>query len=126
MPSSPPTLRDMVQAEHDRGQTYKQITARAIDPVTGAPASHGLIYDLANDNVNRVPTVPHLRAVAAALRVPYETVRRAAIAQWLPAEDATDPEAIREEVIGEARRLRDLADETLDRLGDNGGQRGSA
>ncbi len=126
MPEQPPTLRDMVQAALDAGQTYKQLEKRAIDPQTGQKASLALLNDIARGKLSRMPYDYHLRAIAAALQSPYDVVRRAAIAQWLPIEGEIDPEASRDELIDEARRLRTLADRTLDRLGDNGGQRGSA
>jgi hypothetical protein len=126
MPASPPTLRDMIEEARDRGRTYEQLEAIAIDAQTGERASRSLLNNIVLGKVDRMPYDYHLRGIAVALGKPYEAVRRAAIAQWLPADSATDPEAIREEVIGEARRLRDLADETLDRLGDNGAHRAGA
>jgi transcriptional regulator with XRE-family HTH domain len=115
MPGSPPTLRDMIQAARDRGLTYQQLAERAVDPETGETASSGLIFDLAKGAVNRVPAAKHLRAVAAALGEPYTIVRRAAIAEWLPAEDE---DAEREELLQEARRMNEIAGQLLDRLGE--------
>lgn len=127
MTEQPPTLRDLVNAALASGKTYDQLMKRAVDPVTGEKPSRGYLNRIAKGTVKQAPLPHDLRAIAAALDKPYETVRRAAITQWLPADDEIrDPEAIRDEVIGEARRLRDLADEALDRLGDNGDRRGSA
>jgi hypothetical protein len=84
MPEQPPTLRDMLKAARDRGQTYEQLEAFAIDPETGERASRSLLNNIVLDKVDRMPYDYHLRAIAAALKVPYETVRRAAITQWIP------------------------------------------
>lgn len=110
MPASTPTLSDMVKEALDR-HTLDQLTARAIDPETGETASRGLIYDLSRNAVNRMPTVEHRRAVAAAIGKPYEVVRRAAIAQWAPPESGEiDTEAILERadrLADEVARLRE-------------------
>jgi transcriptional regulator with XRE-family HTH domain len=86
MPGSTPTLRDMV-IQARRSLTLDQLAERAYDPESGETASRGLLYDLERGAVNR-PPVGRLHAIAAALGKPYEVVRQAAIAQWLPAEDA--------------------------------------
>lgn len=116
MPSSSPTLRDMVNEARDHGQTYKQLAARAIDPETGQRASLSLIHDLARDKVDRMPYDYHLRAIAVALSKPYEQVRRAAIAQWLPADDGS-ADAERDELVTQLRQLRELADRVEARVG---------
>jgi hypothetical protein len=115
MPEQPPTVRDMVREALDRGQTLDQLSERATDPETGETASRSHFFDLSKDNVKRMPPVSRLRAVAAGLGKPYEVIRRAAIAQWLPAVEgaATD----RSEMIREARELRQLAERMLDSLG---------
>jgi len=118
--SSTPTLRDMVKDALDRGQTLDQLAERAVDPVTGETASRGHFFDLSKDNVNRMPTAGRLRAVAVALGKPYEAVRAAAIAQWLPA-DESSAEAERAEIVQTARRLQEVADELLGRVESQGG-----
>lgn len=126
MPASTPTLSDMVKEALDRGQTYDQLAERAIDPDSGEKASRGLLYDLSRGTVRRVPTEGHLRAVAIALGKPYETVRRAAIAQWLPAEDGASTE---EELRSELRRMRESAErieKRLDAIGEQDAARTSA
>lgn len=123
MPEQPPTLRDMINDAIDAGRTLDQLEKIAIDPASGKKASRALLSRLRRGEVDRIPYDYHLRAIAVALGKPYETVRRAAIAQWLPL-DGGDTD--REQLIDDVRRLRDLADKALDGLGDNGGQRGSA
>lgn len=120
MPPSTPTLRDMVK-EARRSLTLDQLAERAVDPESGERASRGLLYDLERGAVNRPPT-GHLRAIAVALGKPYEVVRRAAIAQWLPAEDGTSTE---EELRSELRRMREAAERMEKRL-DAMGERDAA
>lgn len=109
--SSTPTLRDMVKDALDSGRTYNQLAERAIDPKTHQKASLALLNDIVLNKVSRMPYDYHLRAIAMALGQPYETVRRAAIAQWLPTEDAeAETEAEREKKLMD--RLDRLAAET--------------
>lgn len=116
MPSSTPTLRDMVQDALDRGQTYKQLAERAVDPETSQRASPALLNDIVRGNVTRAPTVAHLRAIAAALAKPYEAVRRAAIAQWLPADEAEDPDG---DLRDQVQQLSELTARLLDKVGED-------
>lgn len=101
MPASTPTLRDMIQEAVDRGQTYEQLATSAIDERTGKRISRAQINNIAIGKTDRMPYDYHLRALAAALKKPYETVRQAAIRQFLPSEDAgTDA------LLKEAHRLK--------------------
>jgi hypothetical protein len=108
MPEQPPTLRDMINAEHERGTTYRELGSRAVDPETHKKASGSTFYDIATGRLDRMPQDYRLRAIAAALKVPYERVRQAAIAQWVP---AGDPNEERRHQLAEAERLREIADE---------------
>lgn len=133
MPSSQPTLRDMIQEALDNGATYRELEARAIDPVTGNTASRSVFFDTVNSKLDRMPYEHHLRAIAAGLRVPYERVRQAAIRQWVPPEDGTatsiDDEDDRARLIEEIKRLQGIADDVLARVegsGDAGERRGGA
>lgn len=125
MPEQSPTLRDMIKDYKERsGLTYEQIAERAIDPVTSEPASGPFINNIALGNVARIPVPYHLRAIAAALEVPYGVVRAAAINQWLPAEEAPEEaEADRQEMIrdllalkAQAKEAQAKAEEALRRL----------
>lgn len=89
MPEQAPTLRELIQEVLNSGVTYRQLEDRAVDDETGKRASRSIFFDIANGKLDRMPYEHHLRAIAAGLRAPYESVRRAAIAQWLP---GTDPE----------------------------------
>lgn len=119
MPEQPPTLRDMINHAVDEGTTYRELEARALDPESGKRASRAIFNDIANGKVDRIPYDYHLRAIAAALRLPYERIREAAINEWLPGADAVDSSAEtadRDELIEELRRLRDRTDRALARL----------
>lgn len=110
MPEQSTTLRDMIQSALDGGETYRSLAARAVDPVTGKTASYGLINNIVLGNTRSAPEPHHLRAIAAALRVPYERVRQGAIAQWLPAGDEEDAgdDLTDAQFLEEAKRKRDL------------------
>lgn len=112
MPGSTPTLRDMVQDALDRGQTLDQLEERAVDPVTGKRASRAFLSRVKRDDVDRMPNDYHLRAIAVALGKPYEVIRRAAIAQWLPAEEVgSDNNAVERALLEQASRLEREAQE---------------
>lgn len=126
MPGSPPTLRDMVKDALDSGQTYTQLAERAIDPETGQKASLALLNDIGLGKVGRMPYDYHLRAAAAALQKPYETVWLAALAEWLP-----PPEGVRiiveedepENLAEGLRRLDRSITHLLNQLGEDGERR---
>lgn len=125
MPEQSPTLRDMINAEHDRGTSWRELSSRAVDPVTKQTASPSIVRDIALGELDRMPRDYHLRAIAVALHVPYEKVRQAAIDQWVP---AGDPEDERQFLLAEAERLKAIAeqaqaraDEALARLGEQTG-----
>lgn len=117
MPEQAPTLRDMIKASVDRGLTYEQLSKRAVDEETGRRASPALLNNIANDKVDRMPYDYHLRAIALGLGVPYERVRQAAIAQWLPPEAGTTvadiPPERRDQLIADAERLYDITGRIL-------------
>lgn len=91
MPEQTPTLREMIQGALNSGATYRQLAKDAVDEETGKRASYSMFFDIANGKLDRMPPAAHLRAIAAGLRAPYESVRLAAIAQWLPAEGTRRP-----------------------------------
>lgn len=111
------TLRAMLQQAVDRGDSLRDLQARAVDPQSGETAGKDLIASIVNGTANRIPVERHLRALAAALAVPYERVRQAAIAQWLPGEAAPEQEsADREQMRDELIELRNELTAALDRI----------
>lgn len=125
MPEQPTTLlRDMIQEALDNGVSYRDLESRAVDPETGQTASRAVFHDTVSGKLDRMPRDYHLRAVAAALSVPYERVRQAAIAQWLPEEGARrraneEREQTREELL----RLRNEVTAALSRIDEIEGRR---
>jgi hypothetical protein len=117
MPEQPPTLRDMIQEALDDGAKYRELEARAIDPVTHRTASRSIFFDTVTGKLDRMPYAHHLRAMAVSLRLPYERVRQAAIQQWVPPEEgataADIPADSRAQLIADAQRLHDLTGRIL-------------
>lgn len=130
MPEQPPTLSDMIKKEHERGVRYDELAERTADP-TGKPRiSKSQLNKIANGEKTPLPNETQLRGIAAALQLPYDLVRRAAINQWLPADDSAVgvpdlPEDEREQLKAEAIRLRAIADEALARIDRQTGGGGS-
>jgi hypothetical protein len=112
-----PMLSDMIKKEVDKGVTYAELEKRAADPTTGTTRiSDSQINRYALGTATRMPTEEQARGLATALRLPYEHVRQAVIAQWLPAADEEEAERERREQIAELKRLRDQANAALARL----------
>lgn len=117
MPEQHPTLRELINEAARSGVTFAQLAERTADPTTGKlRASGGYINRIANGKVSQMPGEAHVRALADALRIPYERARQAAIAQWLPPAAEEEAERERLELLAEAKRLRDQANETIARL----------
>lgn len=93
MPEQPTTLRDMIQAALASGDNLRTFAARAVDPDTGTTVGKDTINKIRHGTAPRMPEDGKLRAIAAALRAPYDSVRQAALAQWFPDGDraATAP-----------------------------------
>jgi hypothetical protein len=94
VPEQPPTLRDMIQEALDSGDNLRTLAAKAIDPATGETVGKDTINKIRHGTAPRMPEDGKLRAIAAALRAPYDSVRQAAMAQWFPDEagcSATSP-----------------------------------
>lgn len=84
MPEQPTTLRDMIQAALSSGDNLRAFAARAVDPDTGTTIGKDTINKIKHGTAPRMPEDGKLRAIAAALRAPYESVRQAAMNQWFP------------------------------------------
>lgn len=116
MPEQSATLRDMIQKALDGGETYRSLASRAVDPLTKKTASYGLISNIMLKETRSAPDPSHLRAIAVALRVPYESVRQAAIAQWLPALGEEDAEREKRLLLAGLVQERDRADAAIAQL----------
>lgn len=84
MPEQPTTLRDMIQMALSSGDNLRSLAARAIDPETGTTMGKDTINKIRHGTAPRMPDDGKLRAIAAALRAPYDSVRQAAVAEWFP------------------------------------------
>lgn len=116
MPEQSATLRDMIQKALDGGETYRSLANRAVDPLTKKTASYGLISNIMLKETRSAPDPSHLRAIAVALRVPYESVRQAAIAQWLPVLEDEEAEREKQQLLAELRELKAKTDAEIARL----------
>jgi hypothetical protein len=116
MPEQAPTLRDMIEKAIANGRTLRELEARAIDE-QGNTIGKDTIRKIRHGLVDRMPLERNLRAIAAALEVPYERVRQAAIAEWVPPDapsTAADiPDDRRAQLIADAQRLHDLTGRIL-------------
>jgi transcriptional regulator with XRE-family HTH domain len=90
MTDQDPTLSDLIQGALNTGLTLRQLAERATDPRSGETVSKDTINKIVLGRINRMPIEEHLRGIAAALDLPYERVRQAAIKQWLPSEVPTN------------------------------------
>lgn len=111
--SQPSPLSDMIRDSSDSYETMAARRARPEGQESVPQVSVGYLHRIASGKVDRVPTARHLRAIAAALDVPYETVQAAAIIQWM----APTPEALRalryltEQQLAKAARAGTAAEE---------------
>ena len=93
MPEQPTTLRDMIQNALSSGDNLRTLAARAVDPDTGNTVGKDTINKIRHGTAPRMPEDGKLRALAAALRAPYNSVRQAAVAQWFPDQSSGIPPA---------------------------------
>jgi len=84
MPGQTTPLSDMLKDASRRGQSYDTLAARAVDPATGATISSSQLHNIALGKAERMPPDGQLAAIAAALGLDYEIIRRAAFLQYAP------------------------------------------
>ncbi len=68
------------------GRSIRDLARAARDPLTGIRVSHGWINDIVGETLERAPDLRRLRALAAAMGEPVETLARLAAAQYLGVE----------------------------------------
>lgn len=78
-------LAALIQARKDAGESLRHMSARANK--AGHDISHAHIADLLNGQVRRAPLPTEIVAIAAALDVSYEVVRRAVLHDWYDYEE---------------------------------------
>lgn len=81
--------------------TYDELAERAIDPVTKTQLRRSVLSKIAQGDLKTMPPPGRIGAIAAALELDYEIVRRAAFLQYMPPRDD---------------RLRDVEEKTLARM----------
>lgn len=118
MPEQQPTLRDMIQAAQANGISVRDLEARA--RAEGHEIGKDLFSTISRGAQARMPTPSKLRGLAAGLGVPYERVRQAAIAEWLPEDDDRPLTAEeREAAIRKLRAMQREVQEAIDRITDS-------
>lgn len=90
-------LSQLIQDAIDHGESYGKLADRAVDPETGETVSKPYLHRIATNPPANPPTVPMMRAIAAALRKPFKRVQEATARQWLQYE-ATELAGYDEEV----------------------------
>lgn len=84
MPATPlDALSQLVQDALDSGTSLRRLGDRAIDPETGEKISWQYFQKLVKNPPASPPDPVQMRALAAALGVPYRRVQVAAAKQWL-------------------------------------------
>lgn len=76
-------LSQLIQEALDKGASYGKLADRAIDPETGETVSKPYLQRVVKNPPVNPPTVPMMRAIAAALQKPFRHVQEATAKQWL-------------------------------------------
>ncbi|MDX3549539.1 hypothetical protein PV724_44500 [Streptomyces europaeiscabiei] len=95
--SAPGALSRLIQEALDKGDSYQRLADRARDPETGETVSKPYLQRVVKNPPTNPPTVPMMRAIAAALGKPFRRVQEATAEQWLMYE-ATELAGYDEEV----------------------------
>lgn len=82
-PSPRGALSQLIQDANDRGLSYQKMSERAVDPETGTRLSKPYLQRLVGNPPTNAPSPAQMRALAVALRLTEQRVKRAAAEQWL-------------------------------------------
>ncbi|QIJ61464.1 hypothetical protein [Streptomyces sp. JB150] len=82
-PSPMGALSQLIQEALDKGSSYGKLAERAIDPETGETVSKPYLQRVVKNPPANPPTPPMMRAIAAALGLPFRRVQEATAEQWL-------------------------------------------
>ncbi|MGQ3551763.1 hypothetical protein [Streptomyces rochei] len=82
-PTPTGALSQLIQEALDDGESYGRLAERAIDPETGETVSKPYLQRVVKNPPSNPPTVPMMRAIAAALGKPFTRVQEATASQWL-------------------------------------------
>lgn len=129
-PSTMGALSQLIQEALDKGDSYQRLADRAFDSASGETVSKPYLQRVVKNPPANPPTVPMMRAIAAALGKPFKRVQEAVAEQWLQYEatelSRLDPEVriivghLAGKTPDELRRWRYMieADERAQREGD--------
>lgn len=76
-------LSKLIQDALDKGDSYQRLADRATDPESGETVSKPYLQRVVKNPPANPPTVPMMRAIAAALGKPFARVQEATAKQWL-------------------------------------------
>jgi hypothetical protein len=82
-PTGARLLSQLIQEALDKGDSYQRIADRAVDPDSGETVSKPYLQRVVKNPPANPPTVPMMKAIAAALGKPFERVQAATAKQWL-------------------------------------------
>ncbi|MBZ6290322.1 hypothetical protein KVH09_06820 [Streptomyces olivaceus] len=82
-PSTIGALSQLIQDALDKGSSYGKLAEQAIDPDSGETVSKAYLQRIVKNPPANPPTVPMMKAIATALRKPFERVQEAVAKQWL-------------------------------------------
>lgn len=82
-PSPRGALSQLIQDANDRGLSYQKMSDRAVDPETGVKLSKPYLQRLVGNPPANAPSPAQMRALAVALRLTEQRVKRAVAEQWL-------------------------------------------
>lgn len=82
-PSPMGALSQLIQEALDKGDSYQRLADRAIDPDSGETVSKPYLQRVVKNPPANPPTVPMMKAIAAALGKPFARIQEATARQWL-------------------------------------------
>lgn len=82
-PTPAGALSQLIQEALDQGNSYQRLADRALDPETGETVSKPYLQRVVKNPPANPPTVPMMRAIAAALGKPFPRIQEAVAKQWL-------------------------------------------
>ncbi|MFI6854554.1 hypothetical protein [Streptomyces sp. NPDC050416] len=82
-PSQIGALSQLIQEALDKGESYGRLAAKAVDSETGETVSKPYLQRVVKNPPTNPPTVPMMKAIAAALGKPFERIQEATAKQWL-------------------------------------------
>ncbi|WP_369274453.1 hypothetical protein AB5J55_35040 [Streptomyces sp. R11] len=76
-------LSQLIQDALDKGDSYQRLADRAVDPESGETVSKPYLQRIVKNPPANPPTVPMMRAIAAALGKRFSLIQEATAKQWL-------------------------------------------